>query len=193
MNNTIIILGWQINQDGTLPDPAKTRVDKGVEYFKNGNFSRVIMSGKYALLKDFHGNIPLQSEAEAMKEYAMTLGVNEEVIFIEKESKDTVGNAYYTKTTLLEPNNWKTVTVVTSDFHLERAKIIFDLILGKEYTITYESTPTGLSNEEMEIHYNEEAKLTRILRKAIDEASFSPNMYEELQKHLTEGYLEEYK
>ena len=80
------------------------------------------MTGKYGFWLDWQKQIPSRFEAEAMKEYAISEGVPTDLILIEQESKDTLGNAYFTKVNILEPNNWKNVLVITSDFHLERTK-----------------------------------------------------------------------
>ena len=65
---------------------------------------------------------PIRSEASAMKEYALSLGIPEMNILAEEKSKDTLGNAFFTKITYLEKYNWKNVIVITSDFHLNRTK-----------------------------------------------------------------------
>ena len=83
-----------------------------------------------------------------MKEYALSLGIPEMNILAEEKSKDTLGNAFFTKITYLEKYNWKNVIVITSDFHLNRTKFLFDNVLGPQYAIKYISVPSSLGADE---------------------------------------------
>lgn len=167
MKDAIIILAGGINNDGSLPNLPKKRVEKGVELYKNKVAPKLIMTGKYGFWLDFTKEIPPRSEAEAMKEFALSLGVPAEDIILEQISKDTVGNAYFTKVDILEKNNWKNLVVVTSEFHIPRTKFIFDIVLGPEYKIEYTPTDDGLSEEErMNVEIKEE-KTIQVLKNTI--------------------------
>jgi uncharacterized SAM-binding protein YcdF (DUF218 family) len=147
MKDAIIILGGSTHPDGSLRDIPKHRVDEGVRLLKTGIAPRIIMSGGYSFWLDETGEIPAISEAEAMRNYALSLGVSDNQILIEKKSKDTLGNAYYTKVDFLEKNDWHTLLVVTSDFHMDRTRFLFDTVLGPEYSVEYVSVPTDMSPE----------------------------------------------
>lgn len=167
MKDSIIVLAGGVNKDGSLPEIPKKRVEKGVELFKNNAASKIIMSGKYGFWLDYFKDIPARSEAEAMKEYAVSLGVSEESIILEDTSKDTVGNAYFTKVNILEKNNWKKVIVVTSEFHLERTKFIFDTVLGPEYEIEYCFSEDPISEEQKISAKVKETKTIEVLKNLI--------------------------
>ena len=125
------------------------------------------MSGRYGFWLDWENKTPAKTEACAMKEYAETLGVDNKQIFLEEDSKDTLGNAYFTKINILEPKQWKDVIVVTSDFHLERTKYIFDFILGPDYKVEYVLTDTGLSKEKDIELKKQEDKTIKVLKEFI--------------------------
>ena len=125
------------------------------------------MTGKYGFWLDWQKQIPVRFEAEAMKEYAVSERIPIDSILIEQDSKDTLGNAYFTKVNILEPNNWKNVLVITSDFHLERTKYIFDLVLGPEYTITYDTVKTILPPEKIISLEEQEVKTISVLKEII--------------------------
>lgn len=171
MKDVIIILAGGINNDGSLPDLPKSRVDCGIQHFRNGDARVLIMTGKYGFWLDWQKQIPPRSEAEAMKEYAISKKIPSDSILTEQESKDTLGNAYFTKVNILEPNNWKNILVVTSDFHLERTKYIFDLVLGAEYSITYDTVKTMLPPEKITSLEEQEKKTIAILKETIGEVS----------------------
>jgi uncharacterized SAM-binding protein YcdF (DUF218 family) len=164
MKDAIIVLAGGINNDGSLPDLPRRRVDGGIAHFNNKESSVLIMTGKYGFWLDWTKEIPLRSEAQAMKEYAVSQGVPQQNIFLDERSKDTLGNAYFTKVDILEPHNWKKVIVITSDFHYERTKFIFDLVLGPDYEIEYDLVETGLSPEKVEALHAQEVKTVSILK-----------------------------
>lgn len=167
MRHAIIILAGGINNDGSLPDLPKKRVEKGVELYKNKVASKIIMTGKYGFWLDHTKDIPPKSEAEAMKEYAESLGIPTGDVIAEVTSKDTVGNAYFTKVDILEKNNWKNVTVVTSEFHIPRTKFIFDTVLGPDWDIEYVPSEDGLSKEERKAVKSKEEKTVQVLKNTI--------------------------
>jgi len=164
MIDAIIILGSGINQDGSLPDNLKLRVSKGVQLYTQGLAKNIVMSGNYSFWLDDSREIPFRSEASAMREYALMLGVLETDIFIEEKSKDTLGNAFFTKIDYLEKNDWKQVMVVTSDFHLKRTKFVFDHVLGPQYAIEYYPVLLDLSADEKREKEARETNTTNILR-----------------------------
>ena len=165
MKDAIIILGGGIEPDGSLPEIPKLRVAKGVELFRSGTAPRIIMSGNYGFWLEKE---PIRPEAEAMREYAVSLGVPEDAIVKEDISKDTVGNAYFCKLNLLEPNNWKNIVVVTSEYHILRTKYIFEKVLGPDYDIEFVSVDSKLSSERLTAQINKENKTTELLKKWFD-------------------------
>jgi len=78
-------------------------------------------------------------------------------IFMETSSYDTIGNAYFARTTFCEVFGWKRLLIITSEFHMPRTKAIFDWIFntpnseGGEnpgYQLHYLQSPnSGLSEE----------------------------------------------
>ncbi len=167
MKDAIIILAGGINNDGSLPELTKKRVEKGVDLYKEKIASKIILSGNYGFWLDYAKTIPPRSEAEAMKEYAESLGVSTPDIIMERSSKDTIGNAYFTKVDILEKNNWKNIVVVTSLFHLPRTKLIFDTVLGPEYLIDYVPADDRLGEEERTARSAGEQKTTELLKKTL--------------------------
>jgi uncharacterized SAM-binding protein YcdF (DUF218 family) len=128
----IAVLAGEIWHDNSLKEITKERVDLGILTWQKTLESFLVMSGSWSLLLD---KKPDTTEAEAMKEYAVKNGVDEKSILTEKESKDTIGNAYYLKTCFLSPNKITDLIVITSDFHIERVKYIFKFVLGNDISV----------------------------------------------------------
>lgn len=130
--DAIVVLGSLVFPDGSLLDMVKYRVEHGVELFEQDITPYLIFSGH-----SFFGlpYTPLKTEAEAMRDYAVSLGVPDEAILLEEKARNTMGNAYFTKKNVLEPRGWKNIAVVTSDFHVPKTQYLFQKILGPEYTV----------------------------------------------------------
>lgn len=51
-------------------------------------------------------------------------------IYVETTSYDTIGNAFYTRTTHTDLNGWRRLLVITNEFHMDRTRAIFDWIFS---------------------------------------------------------------
>lgn len=140
--DAIIVLGGGINGDGYLPSIVKKRVSTAVDLYKKGRAPRLMMSGKWSVNSKI--TYPC-TEAEAMKEYAVLCGARRDNVLVETKSQDTLGNAYWSKITFLKPAKWHKFMVVTSDFHVKRAKYIFSKVFGQEYRMSFVGVRTNFS------------------------------------------------
>uniref|UniRef100_A0A7S2WL17 DUF218 domain-containing protein n=1 Tax=Mucochytrium quahogii TaxID=96639 RepID=A0A7S2WL17_9STRA len=95
------------------------------------------------------------TESESYARYLINeLGVPCECVCEETASFDTVGNAYFTRLLHVDVIGVKNITVVTSSFHMPRAKVIFKKVYSlrllnaakeERYNITFHATSdTGL-------------------------------------------------
>ena len=100
----------------------KSRLDEGFEIYAKGETNRIALSG---------------SQSQEMKKYLTDKGVFDGMIFLEDLSRDTVGNAIFSKMLLALPNRWENIAVVSSDFHFPRVDEIFNFIYGPKFQITY--------------------------------------------------------
>lgn len=157
--DAIVVLGGGVHPEGTLPPVARARVERAVELFENGVAPRIILTGRCGL----SAPEPAVTEAAAMAAYAAEFGVPRGALFLEDDAKDTLGNAYFTRERFLEPNDWTSIRVVTSDFHLSRAAWCFRKMLGPGYDVSFVSAPSGLSPRELIDRALEECKITIFL------------------------------
>jgi hypothetical protein len=125
------------------------------------------MSGRHGLWLDWKNNIPLLTEAAAMQKYAVSLGISPRDIILEENSKDTLGNAYFTKVNILEPKGWSDVGLVTSDFHLPRARYDFNLVLGPKYKIEYFSSDSCLPEQSLQKLVIQEGKNMKVFSQLV--------------------------
>lgn len=167
--DAIVVLGGGVHPDGTLPPVARARVERAVELFESGVAPRIILSGRCGL----SAPEPAVTEAAAMAAYAAAFGVPRAALLEEDDAKDTLGNAYFTRLRFLEPNDWTSIRVVTSDFHLSRAAWVFRKILGPGYDVSFVSAPSAMTPRELIDRALEECKITIFLNEwlqAVEEA-----------------------
>lgn len=163
--NVIVILGGGINPDGSLPNTSRNNTDKGIELFKKSVSNLIIMSGGISFQLKYK---PPKTEAKAMKDYAVQAGVPEDNILLEEDSKDTIGNAYFTKIDFLKPNNWKNLVVTTSDFHMKRTEYIFKKILGPKYQTDFVKAPSKLTQTDFENRIKVEEKILFLIKEWLE-------------------------
>ncbi len=147
--DVIVVLGRGILPDGTLPPDPRKRIEKAVALYQKDLAPFIIMSGKWYFRA---GRTFSDTESRAMRDYAVLLGIPKDKIICEEKSMDTIGNAYFVKTLILEPRNWTKVVVVSSEDHMARTQYVFNKVLGTNYHIQYvasELVLTGKTKTEM--------------------------------------------
>ena len=93
------------------------RTEVGVKLLKEGYGDYLILSGGKV-----YDDVTM---AELMKNHAIKLGVDESKILIDDKSLTTYENAEFTKD-IIEKNKFKSVIVVTSDYHTRRSKLTME-------------------------------------------------------------------
>lgn len=96
------------------------RTERAVELLKEGYADYLILSGGKV-----YDDVTM---AELMKNHAIKLGVDENKILIDDEASTTNENADFTAD-IIEENNFKSVIVVTSDYHTRRSKLAMEKAL----------------------------------------------------------------
>ncbi len=136
---------------------AKERLDKAYALFEEGKADCIITTGKYSIMASIDPTVVgPKTEAEVGKQYLIAragaraghaLRSGREIqgrIFYEDQSVDTIGNAWFAKTVCLEPLGITSCILVTSDYHIERARLIFEWVLGPQYTVACAEAPSHL-------------------------------------------------
>ena len=111
-----IILGAKVN--GETPSlTLRYRLEEALTYAEAHPDVKFILSGGQGPDEDI-------AEGEAMRRFLTERGVQEERLLLETESTSTYENLLYSKELL--PDDVNAVTIITSDFHLARARMIAD-------------------------------------------------------------------
>lgn len=131
--DAIIVLGAGITRKGNLSRVAKSRMDKAIGLYREGAAPKMIVTGK--------------NEASVMRRYAIKKGIKTTDVLVESKATDTIGNAFFTLKKFLLGNNWRRIIVVTSIFHISRAKLVFKKVLGKSYRVWFVPSMRVLSEK----------------------------------------------
>ena len=158
--DALVVLGRGVEADGALPRLARQRVERAAELFAWETAPRIIFSGRCSLMVE---SIPAVTEARAMAEYAVALGLPRAALHVEEESRDTIGNAYFVLRCFLEPNDWTSIRVVTSDFHIQRTAWVFQKVLGLGYDVSFSPAPSELDHSTIAVRAREESDITAFL------------------------------
>jgi hypothetical protein len=141
---------------------AKARLDVAYTLFAEGKVDYIISTGKYSVMATVDPDvIGPRTEAEVGKQYLIARAKRqgedtpsarriEEAILCEDQSIDTISNAWFAKKLCLEPQGVMSCILITSDYHIERARIIFEWVLGPQYTVACVEALSPLAGEERE-------------------------------------------
>jgi uncharacterized SAM-binding protein YcdF (DUF218 family) len=126
----VIVLGQELS-NSEIHDELQGRLEVGINLFNQKDIEYIILCG---------GNTDIQAEkaeSEAMKEFVSNKGIDPENILIEKYSKGTIGNAYFTRRLLCKKDleNFSDIFVITSCYHTDRVEYIFSQVYGEEFKI----------------------------------------------------------
>lgn len=133
----IAVLGYGFSFHWTLPEKSILAVKKAAELYKKGTASKIAICGRWSINWDLEGITPPTTEAEEMKKLLLKLTVPSSAIYKEEFSKDTIGNAFFLKTKICQPYNFKRILIICLDHHLKRVKFIFQKIFGEDYKISF--------------------------------------------------------
>ena len=136
-----------------LSSATKSRMDLGIKFYKNNQIKKLLTTSGHKDLGKKYG----VSLAEVMKQYAIKKGVPESSILEEDFSLETVGELIFCKVGIIDPRQFKNITIITNDWHLNRTKKEADFIFGDEYVLNYQTVSipqTKRTSEQEEASYN---------------------------------------
>lgn len=135
-----IFIGWYLSPQDPIEKTdvivavsggdTKARIEKAVELYDEGWAPMIIFSGAAA-----EGDV---SNAEAMQNIAVRLGVPKSSIIIEEDSMDTAENAEFTSR-IIQDKGYESIILVTSPYHQRRTMELFRDYLGEDFKIINQS------------------------------------------------------
>lgn len=108
-SDVIVVLGCKLNSIF-----IKQRLKKSIELYNKGIAKYFIVTGK---------GLEKISEAIGMKSFLINLGIDEKVIFMEENAKNTYENLKFSKE-IMDMKGFKNAIIVSDSYHLARIKMI---------------------------------------------------------------------
>ncbi len=127
-SDAAIILGAGASDNGVSP-VYRERINHGIWLYENGYVDYIILTGGVG-----EGN--RHSDAYIARQYALSMSVPDEVIFIEESSGITEENLENAKI-IMDENSLDTAIIVSDPLHMKRA-----MLMAEDYGITAYSSPT---------------------------------------------------
>ena len=115
--DTIIVLGYPANADGTPSPEQRERVLEGVREYKAGVAPNIIMTGAAA-----HNQY---IEADVMAQLARSQGVPASAILEDVQAQNTIQNIYYSAQ-IMHQHGMNSAEIVSSPSHLPRAALVIN-------------------------------------------------------------------
>lgn len=118
----VIILGAGIRKDGTLTPLLAGRVDRAIEFAKNQE--KEINKKIIFVPSGGKGEDEIMAEAEAMKNYLMSKGIEEKYIIVENKSTNTLENMRFSKQLIEKNKKDGKIIFSTTNYHVFRSGVI---------------------------------------------------------------------
>jgi uncharacterized SAM-binding protein YcdF (DUF218 family) len=141
MKGIIIILGSPNDDTGGLSEIAIGRNLQGIKEYKTHKNYKILLTGGFG--NNF--NNTNKPHAYYAKQFLLEKGIPEDDILEFAESGYTIEDATLTKP-IVDKYKIKDLIIVTSDFHLDRVKIIFERVF-RGYNLTFSGAKTKFSQE----------------------------------------------
>lgn len=110
--DAVVVLGAGLRPDGTPSTYLRRRVEAGAALYRSGRADQVILSGDAHVRPDGE----LYDEPGSMRAYALTLGVPDDALVLDREGFDTDATCRRAR----DEYGVRTAVVVTQDFHVRR-------------------------------------------------------------------------
>ena len=124
--DAIVVFGGGVGETGS---PGKSTIERAryaAELYKKGYADKIVFSSGYTYR---------HSDAENMKLFAISMGVNEKDIILEQRANSAYENVIFSKE-ILDKNKWNSILLISSPYNMRRLKLIFNKC-GKEKRIFY--------------------------------------------------------
>lgn len=116
-HHCFITLGFALNNDGTMTPELVGRLEVTLASLQKYPEAKVLVTGGV----EKNG----WTEGQRMHDWLVEHGIDESRIFVEKQAPDTAGNATYSFDILYNDGNIKSVSLISSQYHIKRGSILY--------------------------------------------------------------------
>jgi len=119
-----------MDASGNLNPESSARAAKAAEVFFRTSAQYIVTCGW-----NYRPDSDLAIADAFSRELQGRHGIPENQILADRSSRDTVGDAIFTKVHLAIPHKWTQLIIVTSDYHVARCSEIFSFIYGEAFRL----------------------------------------------------------
>ena len=156
--NVIIYLGASNDTQGGLSETARTRVQGALDVYRATPGAKLLVTGGHGAFN----RAPLP-HAHYVVQHMLACGVPADDLLPIVESRHTVEDAALSREALAL-RNVETICVVTSEFHIQRARLIFSCFFDPA-SLSFVSTPSCLSDERLRRRQAHERESIALIRR----------------------------
>lgn len=148
----IIVLAGGLDENGNIYEWVKRRLDNAIKEFnKKETIILCLGGGTYHKPPYINKDGFVLHESSACINYLKDIGkIHPKFLLKEWSSYDTIGNVYFSLVDHILLMNIKKILVITSEFHMERSKILFDWIYNLEEKDKYDIYFKSVSDDGLE-------------------------------------------
>ena len=175
--DAIIVLSHHMDSYGCLNSESCLRADKAAEVFRTCRKAKIITCG-WNYREDCSIKI-----ADSMSSYLhQKHKVPKENLIREYKSRDTVGDAVFTRKDIVNKYKLKNLAIVTSLYHRKRTEVIFRFVYSKVFQLSflYCDIPLDEVNLKSEMHSLSKFRETFL---GIDDGNIDQIFLRLVQKH----------
>ena len=127
--DAVFVLAGGITNDGLVHPWVERRLYASYLFYRENRTKIICLGGgSYHIPAICNKDGFIIHESTACAEYLINLGVNSKDVYKEWSSYDTIANGYFGFTNHIIPMGLKHILVITSDFHMDRSKEIFNWV-----------------------------------------------------------------
>lgn len=167
--DALVVHSGGIEGESELRPWTRKRVDKALELKDSADY--VIFStgnGSHAIPYLDSEGFPI-TEARAMSNYFLKNSGRKEKVLLEEISRDTIGNAYFTRIMHTDVMRLKRLGIITSKWHMPRTREIFKFL--------YQLPPLPFEYDLNFLEIEDEGIDERVLKKRMEEEAKSLNRF----------------
>ena len=155
----IIVLGSTNSKQGILAPIAKSRAAKAYEFWTSHPQYKFLLTGGFGS----HFNQTHKPHGAYIKDYLVSLGLPPSEVVGSVDSFNTIEDAFLSSIAI-EGTKIDELVISTSDFHIPRARLIFEKVFPGQKIQFLSSAPAVSDSQKKKLEAHENISIRRLLK-----------------------------